>query len=350
MRKLEVTEIKIKTVVDITENVGNLEAVLSMRGEGEAFLCAQLLDEEGTEADRIFPVPMEEKTDFCMRAETVRLWNPEQPYLYELVLELRDAQMMLLGSTSKKIAFFYSEEKDGVFYLNGKEFPLRCVREQTGANEEAGEAYLRCCLRRWKQQHYNAVCADVSGDHSFLRELCAEYGLYLIEKDCGVDTDGCDDADRYDDADRCDDTDRCRSCAAGSGRRDLIPISELPGTPAATDTAQTAPEFDIQVVQQGALIENRSVFTNASVYELYYEVRDLRGAQTLSEGVTEADVPAGSSRYIEVPFTHPAQSGEFLYRVTLRLKKDAPWAQKACEIAAGESVLTNLYDGEQPLF
>ena len=122
MTNVQISKIKIKSTIDDDFQTGNLEVILHANAEETVFLCAQLLDRNGAEVDRIFPIAVEREMDFCMQVTAVNLWNAESVYLYDLVMELRDEKMQLLGSTVKKIAF---RRWDTGYILNGKEPYLR---------------------------------------------------------------------------------------------------------------------------------------------------------------------------------------------------------------------------------
>ena len=58
----------------------------------EPVLCACVIDAEGKEKDRIFPLPLENEISFCMRVEQPKLWNAEDPYCYQLILEILEGE------------------------------------------------------------------------------------------------------------------------------------------------------------------------------------------------------------------------------------------------------------------
>ena len=103
------------------------------------------------------------------------------------------------------------------------------------------------------------------------------------------------------------------------------------------------PDFQLQVIQTGVLIENRSTFVNASEYNIHYEILDSSGKKC-SENELCTDVPAGTSKFVDIPFQCPAEPGEYRYQVSLCLKKDVIWAPKGYVIATTETKISNLYE------
>lgn len=99
--KYTIEKIETKVTWEEERTVGNVEASVWIGGvdrqtvetskpglyltSAEAYsspvLCASLVDREGQEMDRIFPLPMEEEMQFCMRVEDPQLWNAEDPLL-----------------------------------------------------------------------------------------------------------------------------------------------------------------------------------------------------------------------------------------------------------------------------
>ena len=296
MQKAQITEIKIKNTVE-GEN-GSLEVRIHARTGEPAFLCAQLLTADGREADRIFPVAVEAQMDFCMQAQPVQLWDAERVRLYDLVLELRDEKMQLLGSTVKKIAFRRWDAPD---ILNGKKIERRV--KLAGKWERFGVKEIRNQLSQLKNAHYNTLRINRADASEAWRELCLEYGIYLEETG---------------------------------------PLSPEENAHAGQEwLCGATTDFALNVTQQGVLIENHCVFANASEYELHYAL--LHEGKTVYQGNMEADVPPGSGRYVEIAYPAPLEAGEYCYRAALRLKRDTAWAKKGTELAAGETAVSNIY-------
>lgn len=334
---MQITQINIHAQAEKEGETGNLEVVMHCDVPGKGFVCAQLLSEDGQEQDRIFPVPTEKEMDFCMQVPEVRLWDMECAYLYDLVLELRDEQMRLLGCTVKKIAFRNTKKEQGQLWLNGQKISLRpwyCTAEdmravlempsgrgETAPGRSSGETSegclvgcrieencncpemrLRCWLAAIKRGRYNALLLQNSQPvrrRRILAELCLQYGLYYEEK---AETE---------------------IAEMHSGGQDA--------------------GFELNVTQEGVLLENHCVFANAAEYELRYGL--FHDGKVICEGSLCADVPPGSGRYLELPFAALHEAGEYVYRVSLHLKRDMPWAGRGYEIAAGESLISNLFSG-----
>ncbi|WP_207645510.1 DUF4981 domain-containing protein [Marvinbryantia formatexigens] len=339
---MQITDIDIRVWAEKEGEMGNLEVTMRCSAPGKGFVCAQLLSEEDQEEDRIFPVPVEEEIAFCMQVSPVRLWDTERAYLYKLALELRDEQMRLLGCTVKKLAFQRTEKEQGELWLNEREIRLRpwcCCEEelreelelsgemQTGFCENTIadnlEKRLRCWLAAIRRGRYNALFVawenTKSGLRRMLAELCPEYGLYYDEEtECGSKAE------------------MVQETQAG-----VFPDAAFSADSERAGVAAPVSGFELNVTQEGVLLENHCLFVNASEYELRYAL--LHNGETVCDGSLCADVPPGSGRYIELPFAALHEAGEYVYRVSLHLKQDTPWAARGYEIAAGESLISNLF-------
>lgn len=306
--------IVIRTTVEPDLKTGDLEVwaeAYNDRSEkadspdkGKIFLWAYLANEEGGEADRIFPISAEAQMQFCMRVENPHLWDAEECCLYDLNLELRDEENRLLGCAVKKIAFFRWEETDGMRRLNGKNVKFRLGPENAAQffrncgedDDEEWKTAAEHVLGELKLSGGNALYIEKQYQSPALRELCLAYGVYLLD--------------------------------------------EMPSE-GEIQKNEDHFGFELQVVEQGVLIENRNVFADANIYDLYYEI--LCGEKIVQCAVAQAKVAAGSSRFIELPFAKPKEPGVYRYRAALCLKRDTVWAKKGYEVAKAEAVISNLW-------
>lgn len=299
-----IREVRIKTAVDESGVTGNMEvtAIVENRFENEMFLWAAIADEEGNEADRIFPLPLEENMQFCMRIPRVRLWDAEGVYLYGLVLEIRDAQGQVLENTVKKIAFYSLRCDESGLSVNGKTVRVRAVRLR-----ETADFFKKC-----RQFFCNTVVVSEESDRDRVKEKCLEYGLYMVtEREWKEMPDG----------------QKMRQLEDG------------------TEDQENNPDFGLNVVQQGVLIENRCVFQNVSDYILRCTVREENGSEgkVLQSCEMSADIPPGTSRYIEYPFEPLPKAGKYIYRAELIRKKDTAWAAGGDAAAREEAVIMNFF-------
>ena len=112
-------------------------------------------------------------------------WTAETPYLYRLVLTLRDPQGTAVDFESCRVGFRQVEIKDSVILLNGKRLVLRGV-DRHEHHPERGRALteedMRTEIKLMKQLNFNAVRTSHYPNHPYWYDLCDIYGIYLIDE------------------------------------------------------------------------------------------------------------------------------------------------------------------------
>ena len=112
-------------------------------------------------------------------------WTAETPYLYRLVLTLKDPQGTALDFESCRVGFRQVEIKDSVILLNGKRLVLRGV-DRHEHHPERGRALteedMRTEIKLMKQFNFNAVRTSHYPNHPFWYDLCDIYGIYLFDE------------------------------------------------------------------------------------------------------------------------------------------------------------------------
>ena len=122
---------------------------------------------------------------FSMARICPRLWSAEDPYLYELCLEVRDRSGDLMETIREPVGFRRMEIKDGLMLLNGKRLLLRGVNRHEFSAEHGRavtEAETELDLLTMKRHNINAIRTCHYPNRSFLYRLCDKYGLYLIDE------------------------------------------------------------------------------------------------------------------------------------------------------------------------
>lgn len=301
-----IKEVRWKTELEEDLQTGSLEVTVYGDGKQEpgTFLWAVLKDEDGNEADRIFPLPMEEKMQFCMQVQKARLWNAEEVCLYELVVEQRDEKEQVLQKIVKKTGFCRQEVNGQGMKVNGRKISVRPV-----SVEEPQKKILSRCKRNF----YNTLVVQDGEERDNLQELCMEFGLYRITWEEWQ----------------------------SMGQKEKVPREKetLEGI-----KPEEHPDFELNVVRQGVLIENKSFFQNVSDYAINCVVYEegVFGRKTVRQCRIDGDVPPGSSRYIEFPFDMTGAIGKHIYRAELARKKKVAWLPEGQAEAAGETIIMDF--------
>jgi beta-galactosidase len=115
----------------------------------------------------------------------VQRWSAETPYLYRLVLELKDAQGKTLEAVTSKIGFRTSEIKDGHLLVNGAAVLLKGVNRHEHdphTGHVISEESMRRDIELMKRSNINAVRTCHYPNDPRWYELCDEYGLYVVDE------------------------------------------------------------------------------------------------------------------------------------------------------------------------
>lgn len=117
--------------------------------------------------------------------ETVDAWSAETPYLYDMIIRLKDKKGNVIEVVGSKIGFRTSEVKDGQLKVNGKPILIK------GVNRHEHDAFTGQCVSRESMEkdvqmmlenNINTVRTAHYPNDIYLYELCDKYGLYVIDE------------------------------------------------------------------------------------------------------------------------------------------------------------------------
>lgn len=303
-----IDEVCVESVLDNENRTANTEISVELSCDWQQeglYLWARIEDRAGREADAIFPIPVEKTMNFCMRVSDPILWNAENSYCYRIVVEVRDEQKEVLDRKEVYTAYYKWEVLDGDNCLNGKKvvFRTRKLPQECTEEEQINEFLLQL-----KREFCNSVLAGTEQVNEYLEEKCMEYGIYLIAPG--------------------------KNLEYGRITAELEQNSQ-------ENHFLVNPDYSIQVIRDGALIENHATFINTSDYQLVFEIR--KGDTIVQKGKLHVDIPAGESKYVNLPYMELRDAGIFTYRVSLCLESGVLWESAGYEIAYAENHLSNLF-------
>ena len=115
----------------------------------------------------------------------LQFWSAEKPYLYTLIITVKDAEGKVCEVVSEKVGFRRFELKDGLMQINGK----RIIFFGTDRHEFShinGRAItyeeMLADVVNMKRNNINAVRTSHYPNQTAFYRLCDEYGLYLIDE------------------------------------------------------------------------------------------------------------------------------------------------------------------------
>lgn len=158
---------------------------------GKYSVRATLSDSKGVEVKQMttdkFDVAGPGKLTFNMSALITNpdKWTCETPTLYNLNIELIDAQGKTIQNIASHVGFKETEIRHQVFYLNGQPIKVNAINTHMQHPEWGHmmkEEVIRKDMEILKQHNFNAVRISHYPPVNKYLELADEYGLYIIDE------------------------------------------------------------------------------------------------------------------------------------------------------------------------
>ncbi|TFG14401.1 MAG: DUF4981 domain-containing protein [Promethearchaeota archaeon] len=131
--------------------------------------------------------------EFQADVKNPQKWTAETPYLYDLIIQLKDIDNNIIEVEQCKFGFRVIEIKPSRgLYINGKSIILKGVNRHEHDPDHGRAIPLERMLediKIIKQNNMNAVRTSHYPNHPKFYELCDEYGLYIIDE-CNLESHG----------------------------------------------------------------------------------------------------------------------------------------------------------------
>ncbi|WP_234096767.1 beta-galactosidase subunit alpha [Citrobacter portucalensis] len=128
-------------------------------------------------------VDKQTQTAFHFKVSAPQQWSAESPYLYHLVMTLKDASGNILEVVPQRVGFRDIKVRDGLFYINNRYVMLHGVNRHDNDHlkgRAVGMDRVEKDLLLMKQHNINSVrTAHYPNDPRFY-ELCDIYGLFVM--------------------------------------------------------------------------------------------------------------------------------------------------------------------------
>lgn len=121
-----------------------------------------------------------------------RKWSAEDPYLYQLLLTLKDARGEVIEAEQCRFGFRKVEIKEGQLLVNGVAVLIKGVdRHEHDPDHGQAVPYSRMVqdIELLKQSNINAVRTSHYPDDPKWYDLCDRYGIYLVDE-CNLESHG----------------------------------------------------------------------------------------------------------------------------------------------------------------
>ena len=187
-KKQYIQDVKVLAEPDTTDyKTGELTAELSLGlsdGQTEGEMTVYDMDGRVVASDSVTV----ENTDKLILKATlpfVNLWSAENPYLYNVVIAIRDENGAPYEYTSVKTGFRHIEIKNSVLYFNGKRLLLKGANRHEFSWDKGRVVSKELMIEDiliMKKHNINAVRTSHYPNHPLWYDLCDEYGLYVIDE------------------------------------------------------------------------------------------------------------------------------------------------------------------------
>ncbi len=165
---------------------------LNVKVEGEpqnGYLSYRLLDKEDkTVLSQTLPIESNKSgQDIHFEDKVlagVEKWNAEYPYLYTLILELKDTSGNTIEITGMEVGFRTAEIKNGRFCINGVPILVKGVNrhEHSQLGRTVSKGLMLEDIQLMKQHNINLVRNAHYPTHPYWYTLSNRYGLYVIDE------------------------------------------------------------------------------------------------------------------------------------------------------------------------
>ena len=177
--EVHVQDVRVRTLLDDTFTKADLEVVLKATAAGSVKLTLS----EGEKILYTSKETLEKESTFVIKVEHPRLWSAEEPVLYDLLIEVFDAEQNLMEIISQRVGFRRFEMKGNIMTLNGKRIVFKGVNRHEFSSSTGRQVKREDVVKdivTMKQNNINAIRTCHYPDDIMIYDLCDEYGLYLI--------------------------------------------------------------------------------------------------------------------------------------------------------------------------
>nr|WP_087974253.1 glycoside hydrolase family 2 TIM barrel-domain containing protein [Oceanobacillus rekensis] len=192
--QVHVNDFFVKTMLDENYDhaVLNVQSLIKTRGNtSERYsLEYQLLDNRYKEVktakqELTFNGEKDHEQSISMDITSPLKWTAETPYLYHLLITLKDETGEIVEAIPSKMGFRQVELKDGLIQINGVPIMFKGVNRHEH-HPDLGRAvpidWMEKDIQLMKQHNINAVRTAHYPDDPRFYDLCNEYGLYVIDE------------------------------------------------------------------------------------------------------------------------------------------------------------------------
>ncbi|MCR5416854.1 MAG: DUF4981 domain-containing protein [Pseudobutyrivibrio sp.] len=179
--QLHLWDIRIQTLLD--DDYKDATLVIDMKSSAEGQVQMKLSNEMDELLNKMNLVAGDNHLEMPVRNPS--LWSAENPYLYDLTLDLFNESGRLSEVIIEKVGFRRFEMKDNMMHINGKRIVFKGVNrhEFSSAKGRAlDEEDILKDIITIKQNNINAIRTSHYPNQTVFYRLCDIFGLYVIDE------------------------------------------------------------------------------------------------------------------------------------------------------------------------
>ena len=182
--EMHVEDLRITSTLVDDYKKGQLNIRARLIGNISGTVTAALLDDAGNTVYTETCAAAEEVC-FAARLPDVKAWSAEEPNLYRLYLELKNANGKTVEAVPEDVGFRTFEMIDKVMHINGKRILFRGVNRHEFdvlRGRSVTEADMLWDIRFMKRHNINSVRTCHYPNQTLWYRLCDRYGVYLMDE------------------------------------------------------------------------------------------------------------------------------------------------------------------------
>ncbi|WP_208560005.1 glycoside hydrolase family 2 TIM barrel-domain containing protein [Marinilactibacillus kalidii] len=180
-----IEDITIQTALDQHYKDATLHCKVDLNAFEEGYTIKHILMNQQNEVILSGEHPASQAYKLRLDIESPRKWSAEDPYLYHLLLELKDPSGGTVEIIPNRVGFRTIELKDGLMLINGEHIIFKGVNRHE-FHPELGRAVpietMIEDLNLMKVHNINAIRTSHYPSDPVFYDLCDEYGFYVIDE------------------------------------------------------------------------------------------------------------------------------------------------------------------------
>jgi len=198
MSNVHIRDFSVRTELDKEYRDAVLKVQVKVRNYSDRRIASHSLDISLFDEDEnpVFKEPLstiiealkphnEAAVEFKREIRNPHKWSAEDPYLYTLLLTLKDVHGNVLEVESCKVGFRQVEVKDGRILINGVPVTLKGVNRHEHDDIRGHAVTIESMIKDiklMKRFNFNAVRTSHYPNHPAWYDLCDRFGLYVIDE------------------------------------------------------------------------------------------------------------------------------------------------------------------------